>query len=531
MIQQLGNYFIRPQNLAALALLLVLILLYLLKPKPERKMMPSVMFFQEDENPGKLKQGIRKILRNKFLLLHLLLFSLIAVSLADPYISQPAESQQRTIYLDATANTAENFQKYRRYAQNHLGETNNLVIVSNRTTTYTDLTEAGAQQIISDVQPTEQRKNLDNSLAAARSLEGNLFLATNLASLTSAEADQTIDKISSEKNIDIKTSEFDNSWGITDYSISDDSVEIYVKNYGSQSADPALHVNSEHLRQLNLNSSGLTTLEVSLQQGRNNITLSDDEFNIDNSLYIYKPDSRILEVEASGEHPYIREAVKAIPEARLADQEPDIIFRDSSESGSLEAEDIRNGMNLVYMADGEGQQPGFLPVEGVREVQGDVKVNKPVQTQLYSATYLEGRVDSDAVNLTVPASAIVKQQIGDGTVVQYNILDNSFSRQLSFPIFWRKVFRDVAGVPTVRNANIATGSSEYGFSTSEQGYRLSESGQYGVSTYGVFTPKNPEIEQGNGISTRPQSVSAAVNVLILVLLLLETFLLARERLI
>ncbi|MFQ3308195.1 MAG: hypothetical protein ACI977_000423, partial [Candidatus Nanohaloarchaea archaeon] len=248
MIQQLGNYFLQPMNLAVLSVLVVVILLYLLKPKPEKKVMPSIMFFQEDENPGKLRQGLRKILQNKFLFLHLLIVSLLAVSLADPYINQETETEEVTIYLDSTANTAANFQDVKDYASQHLSERNNLVIAGAQTEVYTDISASEARQQIRNTASTEVYPSSENSLESASSLEGRLYIASNLADLTDTKAQQLIDTYSDRRSVDIYETDFENNWGITDYRLEGEQIELYVKNYGGQEII-GLNINDEEVQE------------------------------------------------------------------------------------------------------------------------------------------------------------------------------------------------------------------------------------------------------------------------------------------
>lgn len=528
MIDNLQSYFLNPGNLAALISVIALIALYLLKPKPEKKVMPSVMFFQEDENPGKLKQGLRKIFRNKFLFLHLLIFSLLAVSLADPYINQETTTEELTIYLDATANTAEEFAQVKQYATNQLSERNNLVIASHKTEVYTDLSESQARQTISETESTDIYPDTETQISSVSSLEGDLFIASNLADLTSSEAQNLVDEYDSDRSVDTYTEEFENSWGITDYSITGETVELYIKNYGKQSSEIDLKMNSETLQRFEIGANELRTAEVELSEGENNISLSNDEFSGDNTIYIQNPASDNVQVNVEGDHPYMKEVVNSLPGAELADQNPDILVTDQV-SGNLFSR-VENGLNLVYMGsqDSSGSE---LPVRNLEPGAGDVTVERPVNKQLYNAEYLEGTVDSEAESLTTPESAIVKIVRGEGTVIQYNIIDNSFSRSIMFPLFWKPLFQNMTETIGLQEANKLTGQQINGNLLTTKGYSTVNSNQYALSTTGSFPPKMLDAKSGNSFSTKPKSLSTQLNIAIVLLLLLESVLLFRERVI
>jgi hypothetical protein len=528
MIENLQSYFLNPRNLVALASVILLIVLYLLKPKPEKKVMPSVMFFQEDENPGKLKQGLRKIFRNKFLFLHILIFSLLAVSLADPYINQETTTEESTIYLDATANTAEEFAQVKQYATGQLSERNNLVIVSHQTEVYTDLSESQARQTISDTDSTDIYPDTETRLSSVNSLEGDLFIASNLADLTSSEAQNLIDEYDSDRSVDVYTDEFENSWGITDYSITEENVELYIKNYRSQSSEIELNMNSERLQSFEIAANELRTAEVELSEGENNVSLSNDEFSGDNTIYVQNPASDNIQVNVAGDHPYMREVVKSIPEAELSDQDTDILVTGQTSSNIFSR--VENGLNLVYMSD-EGSSGSELPVRNLEPSEGDVAVERPVSKQLYNAEYLEGNVDSEAESLANPESAIVKMDRGEGTIIQYNIIDNSFSRSIMFPLFWKPLFQNMTETVGMQEANKLTGQQINGNILTSKGYSDVNSNQYAVSTTGSFPPKMLDAESGNSFSTKPKSLSTQLNIAIVLLLLLESVLLFRERVI
>jgi len=529
MIQQLQNLFLAPQNLMALASIIALLLLYLLKPKPEKKMMPSVMFFREEESPGKLKQGIRKLLNNRFLLLHLLIISTIAVSMADPYTLQPERTGEVTIVLDATANTADSFENYRDYAETHLSESNNLVVVDNQVNSYNDIGRSRAQQIIQETSSTEVKGDLSLALSAARSLEGNTFIASNMAGTKEMEAQNQLNTLSKSKYIDIKKDSFQNSWGITDYEVVNNSARIYIKNYMSQETEPRISVNSEE-KEIEVDDSELKPVEVQLRQGRNNITLQEDEYSVDNSLYLYRPALEDIKVNIKGELPFMKEVVRTIPKAREVNEESDILAVSASQE-DVERSEIEQGLNMVYFSDSEVNIPDYMPVSGQQLQEGDVRVNTPVQTSVYSTEYISGSLSGAADNYTDPAAAIVKEEIGEGSLVQYNMVQDDFERQLVFPIFWRKVFKEMEELRTISESNIEPGSNTVESETLNQGYTETADGIYGVSTTGVFPKKELDIGSRDRLNEKRKSFSGQLNSLVLLLLLIETLMIYREKMI
>lgn len=492
--------------------------------------MPSVMFFQEDENPGKLKQGLRKVFRNKFLLLHILIFSLIAVSLADPYITQKTTTEESTIYLDATSNTAEDFSQIKQYAVNQLSERNNLVVAGYQTDIYTDLSRSQAREAISEIESTEVYPNTGSTISSVESLEGDLFIASNLADMTSSESHNLIDNLDDDRSVGLYTQRFENSWGITDYRISGEKAELYIKNYKKQRSEIEIQVNSGDVQSFEIGPNKLKTAELELVDGKNNISLSSDEFSIDNSIYIQNPSSPNTQVKINGDLPYMQEVVKAIPSTDLTTQNPDILVTSQLSSTDNLFEKVDNGLNLVYMPQEEVSNSN-LPVTNLEDSTSDITINRPVTKQLYNTEYLSGTIDPAAESLTHPKSAIVKMDKGKGVVIQYNIIDNSFSRSIMFPLFWKPVFHNMTETVDIQESNIMTGQQAGKTLLTVQGYSTVNNNRYAVSTTGSFPPKKLGAESETSFSTAPKSLSTQINLLVALLLLLESILLFRERVI
>jgi hypothetical protein len=113
---------------------------------------------------------------------------------------------------------------------------------------------------------------------------------------------------------------------------------------------------------------------------------------------------------------------------------------------------------------------------------------------------------------TTPDHAIMKSDYGDGELLIYNIDDADFNQEFVYPIFWKRVFEDLAEKPSVNQINRETGDTVEGrFIITPTGERfegsadMNEAGFYNVSNtiYAANLESEPEsgtetVETGSG---------------------------------
>ena len=104
------DIFLNPIGLLAVLSILPLLIFYLMKPKPEERVMPSMMFFREEKEDDKLRKAYRKLISNLPLLLQIFAVLAFAAAFANPYMNMSQPSQKSVIVLDQSSSVKPNFE-------------------------------------------------------------------------------------------------------------------------------------------------------------------------------------------------------------------------------------------------------------------------------------------------------------------------------------------------------------------------------------------------------------------------------------
>ena len=91
----LQQYVLNPVGLIAISSIIPVIIFYLTRPEPERKVMPSMEFFKEDERRSKLRNALKKLQNNILLLINILTIILLSLGIAGLYLQEQGE--ERTV--------------------------------------------------------------------------------------------------------------------------------------------------------------------------------------------------------------------------------------------------------------------------------------------------------------------------------------------------------------------------------------------------------------------------------------------------
>ncbi|HHI04008.1 MAG TPA: VWA domain-containing protein [Candidatus Woesearchaeota archaeon] len=496
-------------GLYAFLSLIPLVIIYLRKPKPVEKIIPSLMFLIKNQKDATKHSFFQKLLRNLVFLLQLLALSLMAFSIASPYIitSEAVTSQNTVIIVDASAssqtinNGKTRFENSLDIAKDYLQGKISIIVASDTTETILeDGTRNQALSLIQTIEPKDTKTNLEGALYEAESLledkKGRVvvisdFIVNDLNELLKAK------RILSSKSIDVK---FISTWnkakniGIINLNIDKYNTVAYVKNFNDDDAEiitalvkdgSALETKS---KKITAHSTEVFNFET--PTGISEIKInSDDDFKLDNTAYISAPLKKQIDVLliTNAKTSYLMKALQSSKDINLKITEPPIVQGVNSNEiiiindvngnlilpGTLEeiSREVGNGKDLIITAQSDLNQIGIswlLPVElneKINNTKACVKVVNEFTKQFENnrcfttvTKYFKTIPKNNAISIieaddSSPLVALGKR--GKGSIVYYGLIDeeSDFKTQTSYPIFWNELLNFLAETGDIKDYN------------------------------------------------------------------------------
>ena len=496
-------------GLYAFLSLIPLIIIYLRKPKPVEKIIPSLMFFIKNQKDTTKHSFFKKLLRNLVLLLQLLALSLMAFSIASPYImtSEAVTSQNTVIIIDASAssqtmvNGKTRFESSINIAKDYLeGKISIIVVSESPETILEDGTKNQALSLIQTIEPKDTKTNLESALYEAESLLGERkgrivvisdFIVQDTNELLKAK------RILSSKDIDVK---FISTWnnakniGIIDLDIDKYNTAAYVKNFNDEDSELSVAIvkegNALETKSKKITAQSTEIFNFETPTGLSEITInSDDDFKLDNTAYISAPEKKQINVLliTNAKTSYLMKALQSSKDVNLQIAEPPIvqgiesneviIISDIEPSlilpGTVEeiSKEVENGKSLIITAQDDLNQIGvswILPVEldeKANNTKACVKVinefTKQFENNKCFATlkeYFKATPKNNTISVIEAedsSSLVALGKRGKGNIVYYGILDkqSDFKTQTSYPIFWNDLLNFLAETGDITNYN------------------------------------------------------------------------------
>ena len=327
--------------------LIPLIIIYLRKPKPVEKIIPSLMFLIKNQKDTTKHSFFKKLLRNLVFLLQLLALSLMAFSIASPYIltSEAVTSQNTVIIIDASAssqtvvNGKTRFESSIDIAKDYLEGKISIIVVSESPETILEHgTKNQALSLIQTIEPKDTKTNLESALYEAESLLGERkgrivvisdFIVEDVNELLKAK------RILSSKDIDVK---FISTWnkakniGIIDLDIDKYNVAAYVKNFNDEDSELSAAIvkegNALETKSKKITAQSTEIFDFETPTGLSEIRInSDDDFKLDNTVYISAPEKKQINVLliTNAKTSYLMKALQSSKDVNLQITEPPIV--------------------------------------------------------------------------------------------------------------------------------------------------------------------------------------------------------------
>ncbi len=502
---QLANTF----GLYAFLSLIPLIIIYLRKPKPVEKIIPSLMFLIKNQKDTTKHSFFQKLLRNLVFLLQLLALSLMAFSIASPYIltSETVTSQNTVVIIDASAssqamvNSKTRFETSIDIAKDYLeGKISIIMASESPETILEDGTKSQALSLIQAIEPKDTRTNLESALYEAESLLGERkgriivisdFIVQDTNELLKAK------RILSSKGIDV---EFVSTWnkaeniGIIDLNVNKYDTVAYVKNFNDEDSELSIAIvkdgNAMETKSKKITSQSTEIFNFETPTGISEIRInSDDDFRLDNTVYISAPEKKQINVLliTNAKSGYLTKALQSSKDINLQITEPPIVQGIESNEiiiisdidgnlilpGTIEdiSKKLKDGKSLIVTAQEDLNQIGIswvLPVElneKANNTKACVKVinefTKQFENNKCFAT-LKKYFKTTAKNSTISvieaddsSPLLALENRGKGNAVYYGILDeqSDFKTQTNYPIFWNELLNFLAETGDINDYN------------------------------------------------------------------------------
>jgi len=456
--------FVGPLGLTALLSLIPLIIFYLVKPKPVREVMPSMAFFQENKDKGRIRNALNKLKMNKLFFLHFLFVLVAAAAIANPLVAGLESEGSAVIVVDVSASVAEDQGDVKSFALSNLAEKNTVVKAgSSSEVLIRDASPERAKRAINSIENSGSGTDLVSGLQTASSFPGDIFLASDMSHTGSTMLDNVLEDVSEDTTVQVMSLDHENSHGFTGMKVQGQTVSVTVQNFLQVNNSVTLRKPGENIQE-ELGPGSVESFSFDLESGAHELKLPKDESTIDNTLYVSIPQNDDIKVKRLGsESRYFTKAVQLINSTEYVSGDSltgaDVYYVSRGYSlGQEEIETIRDSLNQgssVFAFESRENLPDFVPVENRTGVQNrTVTVNQGLPTQFRSKVT---GYDVKGLSLSQPEEAVALSE--DEDVLFYNVEDESFGKEVTYPLFWKNTILNMTDRPTSEELNMKTGET------------------------------------------------------------------------
>ncbi|MCJ7479148.1 MAG: BatA domain-containing protein [Candidatus Nanohaloarchaeota archaeon QJJ-7] len=474
-LEHLQQYFHEPAGLLVLLALLPLLLLYLMRPEPEERVMPSLMFFMQERREGRMEKALRKLQHNLLLLLHILFVVGVAAAVAGPYIMADSETEKAVVVVDRSASMQDDRGEVAEFVEGNAGRENTLVVVGEKSEVF--LEEAGKRELMKQVRGMsfqDVETDIRSGLETAKGYEGSVIVASDLhQTVGSGNAVTSLEQIeASGREIQVMGTGKRNRWGVVDTEPSRGNSTVDIKNFMGEEAD--IELGGGVSGTVTVPAGSVETIEFQTPPGRTTVELEEDPVPADNTAFVSIPEEsnfRVLLISDTG-NPYLEKALELINFTSVETVTPhlnevpeaDVYIVGRTERvlrSSLEEieERVKDGASaVVFASPGIFDKMSSLPVTWTGDKENlTVEIREPRrvlvgETPVFSVRKTGGEQMASH-------NALVRSGIGDGNIVLYNLRDRDFRHNFLYPVFWKDLMEQMTGRPELGELNVETGES------------------------------------------------------------------------
>ncbi|MBI2653796.1 BatA domain-containing protein [Candidatus Woesearchaeota archaeon] len=252
--------FQRPIGLWALIGVIIFIILYLRRPKPQDKIIPSLMFIMQDNKRSKQYAFFQKLMTNLLFLLQLLSILGLALVAAAPYatLNYDVTLENTVVILDVSASMqakekgVSRFDKAVEMAKKVLSGRNSIIMAENVPLIALENEDTDvALDVLSKIKPRATTTNLGDALLLAKDILGDKpgriivfsdFLATEGPDIEVVKATllsedkiaEFVDVSNNAKNV-----------GVIKLEVAKYNTKVYVKNFNNEPVQRTIRISKD----------------------------------------------------------------------------------------------------------------------------------------------------------------------------------------------------------------------------------------------------------------------------------------------
>lgn len=511
----LTNLFNYVDNQAGAWLLLgfiPFILLYIIKPKPDEKVIPSLMFLVREMHTQKSSSFFQRFLRDMLIFLHIFILLLMSIAAMHPFYNASADvaAEYTVLILDTSASMATKTGVGTRLgrmiseAKDYLDGKISIILVQNSPfVVLQDGEKEDALDIINYIPQTTSLSSIGSSILAADDLlqekKGRIIVISDFINTDPLEPYIAKESLEAKGNSVefISLNENANNVGITAMEAIDKETQITLQNYNDKTADIDVVINGKEYS-LEIAPNWQEKLIFQHNAGLNNIAIQqDDDFLVDNSIILSVPEKRETRILVITNNPksYLYPLLQAYAEswnneASVEKGEPpvmpvvshDVIVLTEVDTKNLPSsviskikEVVNEGATLIVTNQDDIEEleiDELLPVSftdySIINRKTDVSMQNILSAvtegvsitsvdKYMQATAKQGTLTLAATSDNVPIITI--GSYGEGAVVYYGIFEanSTFKYDVSYPIFWQQIVDYVIGKDTIETLNYKIG--------------------------------------------------------------------------
>jgi len=471
----ISEFFLQPLGLFGLLALIPLIIFYLIRRKPERQVMPAMMFFMKDRKSGKAQTALRKLMRNFILIFHILLVLGFAAALAHPFFEAPANADETVVVFDTSASMSNDIDQAREFVSSNLGSENTLILVDNEVEIAAE--ETSSRQIMNELRNTKSidvESNIANGLETASEYSGTIIVASDLdQTVTQKSSKDIIENLrDNDRTVKVMDIQEENSWGIVDIEPGKQNSSLDIKNFLEKDVEVELKKDNS-ARKISLEAGNVETVTVEKNTGTTTVELEEDGFKLDNTAYISVPEETNHDVVFITEgNRYFEKALELIdfvdievvepPVDRQLDADVYVIGETNrvlTETVDQIETDVEQGDSMIVFGHEGVFDLGLdsLPAEKTGSYENTtVNIREPQQISLGKMPIVSAE-KTNGESYSSPEHALIRTDYGDGEVFFYNIQDSRFNTNFLYPVFWKHILQDLVDRPSIQELNVQTG--------------------------------------------------------------------------
>ena len=460
--------------------ILILIVFYFMKPKPFKKVIPSLIFLESSSKKKNIAFFFRKLIKDWLFFLQLLiviLFCLATLELsAQLYLKKI--NNNVVFIIDSSASSQAKvdntliFDKYLEIAKDNLGAKNTIILVGNSPKIVATQTNTlNAYRILNSIKPTESLSNIWDSMMLASSMEESSQIIVISDMIDTNNKDLEVAKtILEAKGHDVTLiNPFQQSIpniGIVNYKLANNEILLDIKNYDSIARtivlnDLEISISANSIYQLSTNQSNKKTI-IQLQ--------TQDAYPIDDQIIIVSPDivnSKLLYI-SNEKNTNLYSAISSIKNIEIHTAQPPIVDVGEYDIYVLDKIDyskflpgtidkikiqIDQGKSLIIAAQDSldlSKLAELLPLEITDEITEDINIINSgyknfenIDFGLSTKYYKGNQILNNSIIIAEgqndqKSPVIFLSNQGQGKIMFYGIFDqkNSFRLTTQYPLFW-----------------------------------------------------------------------------------------------